>query len=62
MKTFLLINRIFWAVIALIISIAVAVEWTRQGCPFQSVVMAWCFYIPACAALCFTIDQTVQGK
>lgn len=62
MKTKRIINASFWAVVAIALCIAVVIEWAKQGCPAQSLVMGCTFYLTSCAALCGVIDQTIQGK
>lgn len=62
MKTVRIINAAFWAVVAIALCIAVTVEWIKQGCPEQSVVIGCVYYLASSVALCVVIDQTIQGK
>lgn len=62
MKTVRIINAAFWAVVAIALCIAVTVEWIKQGCPEQSVVIGCVYYLASSAALCRVIDQSIQGK
>ena len=62
MKLYRIINASFWAIVAVALSIAVVIEWSKNGYPAQSLVLACAFYTASCAALCGVIDQTIQGK
>ena len=62
MKLYRIINASFWAIVAVALSIAVVIEWSKNGCPAQSLVLGCTFYMASCAALCGVIDQTIQGK
>lgn len=62
MKTVRIINAAFWAVVAVALCIAVTLEWTKQGCPAESVIIGCVYYLAVNVALCVVIDQTIQGK
>lgn len=62
MKTVRIINVAFWAVVAIALCIAVTVEWIKQGCPEQSIIIGCVYYIASSVALCGLIDKTIQGK
>lgn len=62
MKTVRIINAAFWAVVAIALCIAVTVEWIKQGCPEQSLIIGCVFYLAISAAFCRVIDLSIQGK
>lgn len=62
MKTVRIINAAFWAVVAIALCIAVTVEWIKQGCLAQSVIIGCVYYLASSAALGRVIDLTIQGK
>lgn len=62
MKTVRIINAAFWAAVAIALCIAVTVEWIKQGCLVQSVVIGCVYYLASSVALCGVIDKTIQGK
>lgn len=61
-KTKRIINAAFWAAIAITITIYVCIVWHQQGCEWNSLIAAIFWYMTAPAALCATIDATIQGK
>lgn len=56
------INALIWAIIGLILSVTVAVEWHKQGCGVGSLIMAILFYNSF--ALCFgvQVDDYIKRK
>lgn len=62
MKRAKIINIIFWVTLWLILSIAVCIEWHRQGCGVSSLIIACAFYGACSTALWATCHDLIKRK
>lgn len=54
------INAAIWAVVAVVISTMVCVEWHSQGCEWWQLAVAIAFYAAGCLGIWGVIDQTIK--
>lgn len=62
MKAKRIINLVVWLVVAVALVIGVCVEWHRQGCGWQSLVMAVSFYGVLSAGLWYAVDAMIRDR
>lgn len=62
MKRARIINAITWVAIAITLCVWVSKEWSNNGCPVSSLILASAVYTTFCAAIGVVIDLTMQGK
>lgn len=56
------LNRIFWAVVALVLCTLVCVQWLNTGCCWQSLVMASVFYCALCFGGYVLVDDILKER
>lgn len=62
MKAKRIINMVVWAVIAVSLVVGVCVAWHRQGCGWQSLVLAISFYGVLSAGLWYAVDDMIRDN
>ena len=55
-------NRIFWVLVALGLCTLVCVQWSNDGCGWQSIVMAAAFYCALCFGGYVLVDDILKER
>lgn len=61
MKAKRITNLICWAIVAIALIGYVCVEWSRQGCAWQSLVLAAAWYSILTAGLWYITDNAIRS-
>jgi len=60
MKAKRIINGTFWAIIAIVLSTIVCLEWHENGCDWTALLVAIIFYTVLSAGFAYMVDQTIK--
>ena len=60
MKAKRIINGVFWAILAVSLSVIVCLEWHKNGCDWKALLLATLFYAVISAGFAYIVDKTIK--